>query len=314
MSLIDYTPPAGGGNYGAPVGGGVATSPPTSSGGGGSSSYPPYPAPMGFRWSREDGQWELIEEAPYPVMPPGGWPTASGPGQTGTGPANTGGEQNVPVNTGNQGLFPPGWQTPIDDPGRATRNYLRSQGNLGNPFNQAYQRSIDTFAGGLSPHYANYALGGGTDPNRTMEENFSNFIGSRMSGARGGMNMGEAGAGLTNMSSLLQRVAQGMSGVQGADLSTPEGRAAAMAQLGAQGQFSPMQLGFAGQYLTPESQAAMFLSSYLPALGPALTASLRKVIAPQQQQWEDQLAQIVGGSGGQTQFMSFLDRLLGNIR
>ena len=180
----------------------------------------------------------------------------------------------------------------------------------GNPFNQSWQRSINQFAGGLLPQFASFALGGGTDQNRTMEEEFSNFIGSRMSGQRGGMSMPEAGQELGKLEELIRGISQAVGGVQGADLSTPEGRAAAIAQLQGQGTYNPMQLGIAGQFLTPESQAALYLGSYLPSLGPALTSSLGKTIAPMRQAWDDYGEQTAGGTQG-SQFMSLLSRLLG---
>lgn len=211
-----------------------------------------------------------------------------------------------------QGLFPPGWQTPIDDPGRAVRNYLRSQGTTVNPFNQSMTRAVNQFAGGLLPHFAAYSLGGGTDQNRTQEEEFSRFIGERLGGQRGPMSMGQATSELGGLHDLIQGVSRQAAGVQGADMSTPEGRAAALAQLQGQGTYSPMQLGWAGQFLTPDSQAALYLGSYLPMLGPALASSLSRAIAPQREAWSDYQEQLAGGTQGST-FMNLLSRLLGRF-
>lgn len=244
------------------------------------------------------------------------WP--SGGGGSSSGSASSRGQTNnrrqfsattTGGGNGTNGLYPSGWTTPVDDPGAATRNYLRSIGQLGNPFNQSWQRAINTFSAGLPAHYASYAYGGGVDPSKSFNEGFGQFIQERANGTRGPMGMGQAATSLAELSRGLQTLAGSMP--QGHDMSTPEGRAAAIAAMQASGGMGGLnvgQVGILGQFLTPQDQAALFLSAYLPMLGPGLASGLQKVMAPRQQAWDDYLGAVQGPTN-----KSFLDMLLGSL-
>lgn len=222
---------------------------------------------------------------------------------------------------GTTGEFPDGWQYPINDPGAAVRNYLRSQGKQWNPFG-AYQRMLDQFSSGLLPQFlAQQATK--TGDTSSMSREFGDFIGGRYSGAIAAPTLNQSTAHLGQLNSLQQQILQvvngplallnnerAAAGLPPVNISTEEGRAALMAfaqKRGGMG-LNINQLAVGGMMNDPQTQMALYLAAYLPALGPAMSQGLGKIVGTQKGLYDDYLGPIV-----ESKNRSFLDFLTGSM-
>ena len=289
------TPPPG---ASPPFGGPGPGSSNPSGPGGGASPGAPYATPGGGTTFTPPGTSNVRE----PVVPTtvGRYDPITGKWVSGAGDA--------------AGIYQPGWQTPISDPGAAVRNTMRQMGIQSNPFNQSWQNLITNLTAGILPQFFTKTLqeGQGGGDLGYLEKNFGDFINARLSGNYAAPTMGQSQQNLGSLNSTLRAVTDAVMGMDGKyDMSTPKGRALALSALqsrGGSGGVNPLQMAIASQMLSPDDQAAMFLGSYLPGIGPGLTRGLAKVIAPQQQVWEDYQAAL----SGQTN-KSFLDMLIGSF-
>lgn len=223
--------------------------------------------------------------------------------------------------SGGGGEFSPGWQYDPSNPAGAVRNYLQSQGRTWDPFNQAYNKMLDQFGAGLLPQFLAQEVG--KSDTASMNQDFGNFIGGRYNGSIAAPTVQGATQNLGVLNSALRQameVARGplaamnqervAAGQPPIDLSTPAGRAALQAYMAAHGGsgMGTIPMSIAGMMTDPQTQAAMYLSSYLPALGPALSQGLGKIVGAQQQNWDNYQGPIQGAQG-----RSFLDYLTGSM-
>lgn len=201
---------------------------------------------------------------------------------------------------------------PLEDPGKALRNFLRQQGMYGNPFSPALQRYTSRTAAGLAPGFYAHALKQGAPSTGTSADMFRDFISDYVSGrnrptyAQTQQNVGDVNAALRN-------IGQAAAGMQGIDWTNPNdvAKARGMMEGGQVAGVDPWQAGILGNLLSPDDQAKFFLGSYLPTLGPALSSGLGKVMQPQQESFEDYLDALSNiGTGG---FRSLLDLLSGSM-
>lgn len=220
------------------------------------------------------------------------------------------------------GMFPGGWEYPVNNPGAAVRNYLASQGRSGNFFNEAWQGAIDDFSSGLLPQFFSQMIESGAN-DQTMQSRFGDFIGGRATGSIAAPTMAQSGQHLGNINALLQQVnaimqgplakvnAERMArGLPAYNMSVPADRQAFMAEVGGMGGMGidPMRASIAGMMPTSQDQAAMYLSAYLPSLGPALSSGLGRIVQGQQRNFGDSLGRLLG-----SQNKSFMDYLTGSL-
>lgn len=184
------------------------------------------------------------------------------------------GQQSGPGTSG--AAFSPGMFTdpkftgelfPIDDPQKATRNYLTWQGQSPNPYSGAWTRVLNNFSLGLLPQFLTQQMRN-YQGSTNMPQEFRDFIGSRWSGGTAPMNFQQAQVGLGELNALLRQQMEMAANPQAVRL-------------------DPRLQAIAGMFTDPEAQARLMVSMYLPSLGPAMANALRRVVEHQQQQWAD---------------------------
>lgn len=222
-------------------------------------------------------------------------------------PSYSGYGKPVSISPDTEDLFP------LEDPGKAVRNFLRQQGLYGNPFSPALQRYVQRTSAGVGPSFIPYAMKQGAPETGTSADMLKDFIGKYISGeyrpsySQTMQNVGDTNAAIRNIIS-------SASGMQGLDFTNPDDVAKARAMMsGGQVQgVNPWQAGLVGNLLSPDDQAKFFLGSYLPTLGTGLAGGLGQVVGRQAQSFEDYL-DAVSNIGQKNSFKTLLDMLTGSM-
>ena len=206
------------------------------------------------------------------------------------GPGAPGGGVNV---RDSEELFP------IQDPGKALRNYLRDSGQMGNVFNPAFNRWQQRTSAALHPGFLSYALGQGAPPTGTMSDMFKKYIGEYIGGGqRPGMAQIQQNVG--GMNALIRDLQRRVAGAGVEDISEVPG-------------IDPFTAAIGGQVMTPEDQTRFFLGSYLPMLGVGMSEGLGKIVGSQQQYYDDWLSSLIATQPGDERFRTLLDVLTGSM-
>lgn len=189
----------------------------------------------------------------------------------------------------------------VGNPGAAVRNYLRNRGQPINPFNQGWNRLLNTFAAGLLPQYYAGLVNGGETDFDYAGRNFRNFIHQRWTGSMAPPSYSDARTIMGQLNQLIRQARSGLDlvgtinaeraqqGLPPLDLTKKDDRnalEAAMQEKGGVG-MGVLPLSVAMQMSTPDEQAAMLLAAYLPSLGPTLSEGLNKALQIQLRDWND---------------------------
>lgn len=210
----------------------------------------------------------------------------------------------------------PGWQYDIGDPLGSLRTYMYQQGRpYYNPFNPAGERMLARVAAGLVPQFYGKLLSQPSADYASMGQTFGDIIGEVMSGTRGPLGMHQTAGILGDINSLLRQTTRLFGPGQDFNLSTPEGRQAALdaaTKQGGLGGLSVPQIAMAGQLSQEGALSNLFQTSYAPILGPALTRGLNKIVTPLEQMWENIYGPMAPFDVG-SKYMSLLDMLTGSL-
>jgi len=188
---------------------------------------------------------------------------------------------------------------PIQDPGKALRNYLRDSGQMGNVFNPAFNRWQQRTSASLHPGFLSYALGQGAPQTGTMSDMFKEYIGQYIDGGQR-PSMVQVQQNVGNMNSLIRDLQLRVAGAGVDDISKVPG-------------IDPFTAAIGGQVMTPEDQTRFFLGSYLPMLGVGMSEGLGKIVGSQQQYYDDWLSSLIASQPGDERFRTLLDVLTGSM-
>lgn len=214
---------------------------------------------------------------------------------------------------GQEKQFEPGMLYPLEDPGTAVRNVLRSKGILGSPFSPANRKWQQRLIASVLPAFLMKAQGGLGGDVKDLGMNFAEFIGNFLNPAnRPSMNEAMSGMGqLQGLLSSTNQMLQDSPLSQGQDLSDPNVRQAVGAKMMERPPegFNALNYGISGMLSEPDAQLKMLLGAFMPSMGSAMTGGMGKVLGPMAEAYEDYGDAV--SNVGTGNFMSLLDMLLG---